>query len=229
MAISGSGGTTSHRVSALEWVIMLVLSAVLLSLSWFKIWPLELIEVLGFSTGGICGWLIVRGDVLNWPIGLANFLFFAVLFFRAGLYADTGVQIIFFVISLYGWYEWLRGSPDGKPLPITRTPRREWVGLAIVAPLTFVLVVFVLGKIHDASPFWDGITSILSLSAQFLLSRKRLEHWYLWISAHSIYVPLYLSRGLPLTALLYAMFWAMSVYGLIQWKKEYRESRKAAA
>jgi nicotinamide mononucleotide transporter len=227
MTIASAGNKPTTRVSAFEWTVMLTVAAVMIALSWFEIWPLAMIEVLGFATGGICGWLIVRQDVLNWPIGLANFLVFIVLFYKAQLYADMTVQAIFFIISIYGWWEWMRGGANGQPLAVSRTRRGEWIALAVLIPVCFGISVLLLEDIHDAAPLWDGLTSILSLSAQFLLSRKRIENWYFWITAHSIYIPLYLSRGLPLTALLYVMFLAMCVIGLITWKKEWRSAHAA--
>ena len=204
---------------------MLVVGAVLISLTWFQLWPIKMTEVLGFVTGGICGWLIVREDMLNWPIGLANFLFFAVLFYNAGLYADMAVQVIFFCFSLYGWWAWLRGSSGDKPLAITRTKFGEWITLAIVLPVAFCGMVVFLKYIHDAAPTWDGVTAILSLTAQFLLCQKRLENWYFWIAAQSIYIPLYFYRELPLTAILYVMFLIMCVIGLVTWRKKWKEAQ----
>lgn len=202
---------------------MLAVSGILLGLSWFELWSLGLTEVLGFVTGGICVWLVVREDMLNWPIGLANNLVFFVLFLSARLYADMALQIVYFGLGLYGWWEWLHGGPNQRPLDISQTRRGEWIALAFIVPVSLLLMVELLTTLGDAAPFWDGLTTILSLAAQFLLCRKRMENWYLWISADLIYIPLYLSRGLPLTAILYAIFLGMCLIGLTNWRRKWGE------
>jgi nicotinamide mononucleotide transporter len=76
---------------------------------------------------------------------------------------------------------------------------------------------------NGAAPFWDALTTGLSLAAQYLLCRKRIENWYFWIVADAIYVPLYVSRDLPLTAVLYAIFLMLCVLGLVSWQRSIRE------
>lgn len=215
------------RASASEWALLLLISGTLLGLSWFQVWPLGLTEVLGFATGGICVWLVVREDMLNWPLGLANNLVFFVLFLSARLYADMALQVVYLGLGLYGWWEWLHGGPNKRPLPISRTRRHEWIALAIVIPIALWLMVTILAAIGDAAPFLDGLTTILSLAAQFLLCRKRLENWFFWIAADLIYIPLYFSRSLPLTAILYGIFLVMCLIGLTEWKRKWREPQTA--
>ncbi len=134
-----------------------------------QVWPLGLTEVLGFATGGICVWLVVREDMLNWPLGLANNLVFFVLFLSARLYADMALQVVYLGLGLYGWWEWLHGGPNKRPLHISRTHRHEWIALAIVIPVALWLMVTILAAFGECRAFLDGLTTILSLAAQFLL------------------------------------------------------------
>lgn len=183
-------------------------------LGWWSIAPTE---AWGFATGGVCVWLVVREHVANWPIGLANTIFFFVLFLQARLYADMGLQVVYFALGVYGWWNWCRGGSAGSALEIHRTSRREWLVLAAFVPLATVGMHELLLAVHGAAPFFDALTTVLSLAAQYLLCRKRLENWWFWLTADAIYVPLYVSRGMPLIAVLYVGFFVMCVVGLRQW------------
>jgi nicotinamide mononucleotide transporter len=189
-------------------------------------WPLSATEAWGFATGGVCVWLVVREHLWNWPIGLANNLVFFVLFWRARLYADMGLQVIYFGLGVYGWLNWVFGGQNRTTLRVSRTSRTEWLALAAAIPICVWGLRSVLLWVNGAAPFWDSTTTVLSLAAQYLLCQKRLENWWLWIAADVIYVPLYFSRQLPLTAVLYAVFLVMCVVGLRDWSRTFRGGAK---
>lgn len=201
---------------------MAAVSSMMIVASVFGVWPLGLTEVLGFATGGVCVWLVVREHIWNWPLGLANNAVFFVLFHHAGLFADMGLQVIYFALGACGWWNWKSGSRDGFELKISRITRREKVGLPIFILLGTWGLRELLIAVSGAAPFWDSLTTVLSLAAQYLLCQKRLENWFLWIAADLIYVPLYYSRDLPLIALLYAVFLVMCLYGMRQWFTSWR-------
>lgn len=180
--------------------------------------PLDVIEVLGFLTGALAVWLTVRQNIVNWPVGIANSAFYLIVFLHARLFADMSLQAIYIGLGLLGWYWWLRGGAGGGVLHPSRTGLRLGLGLTALALAgTAGLAIFLEG-VHDAAPFWDALTTVMSLVAQFMLTRKLLENWLVWIAADLIYIGLYLSRGLALTALLYAIFLTMCVAGLVQWR-----------
>jgi len=193
------------------------------------IWTLSITEVFGFVTGGICVWLIVRQHMWNWPVGLANNAVFFVLFLEAKLYADMGLQVVYFGLGVYGWWNWLRGGENHGELSVTRTRPWEWMFLAVFLLAGTWLLREILIAVNGAAPFWDGATTVLSLAAQYLLCRKRLENWFFWIMADVIYIPLYFSRGLPLTGALYAVFLVMCLAGLKQWLASMKSGNGASA
>jgi nicotinamide mononucleotide transporter len=203
------------------WLVGLA-SIVLLACSAFKWLPIDLTEAFGFVTGAVCVWLVTKENLWNWPIGIANNLFFAVLFWKTRLYADFGLQWVYLVLGIYGWWEWLYGGKNRTALTITKASMFDWIAIAIFIPAGTWGMRAVLLASNDAAPFLDAFTTILSLAAQYLLCRKRLENWFIWILADLIYVPLYLHRDLPLTALLYAAFIALCLLGLKRWRKDLR-------
>lgn len=207
-----------------EVVAAITLSLLLIAGSAGQWLPLGMTEVLGFVTGGICVWLVVREHLWNWPIGLANNVVFFVLFLQSRLFADMGLQVVYFALGAYGWWQWRFGGPRHGRLPVSRTTRAEWLALSLLAPLGFIGLRALLIRVNGAAPAADAVTTILSLVAQYLLCRKRIENWWFWIAADLIYVPLYLHRALPLTALLYAGFLVLCGLGLRAWRHSLRSA-----
>ena len=217
-----SDNSNTKSPNAIGWrelVVMACISIALIAASALELAPISLTEVLGFVTGGICVWLTVREHIATWPIGIANNVFFFVLFWQGRLFADAGLQIVYVVLAVYGWWTWLRGGPQATERQITRATSNEWLALAALVPLAVWGLQQFLLSVGGAAPFWDSLTTVLSLAAQFLMCRKRLEHWLVWIAADIVYIPLYVSRGLTLTAVLYFVFLVMCLVGLRDWSR----------
>lgn len=195
-------------------------SAALLLCAWQKWLPLDLTEAFGFATGAICVWLITKENIWNWPIGLANNIFFAMLFWRTRLYADFGLQGVYFAFGLWGWWQWLHGGEERSKLQVSRARRAEWMGIAVFLVFGTWGLRELLLRVNGSAPFLDALTTVICLAAQYLLCRKRIENWWLWIVADLIYVPLYISKHLPLTAILYTGFIGLCILGLKRWKRE---------
>ncbi|GAA2411673.1 nicotinamide riboside transporter PnuC [Streptomyces glaucosporus] len=185
--------------------------------------PVSWTEVLGFGSGALCVWLVARQHIANWPIGIANNLLFILLFTGAGLYADAGLQVVYIALAVYGWWSWTAGGPEAASgrLPVTRTDARTWWVLApATVAVTAGLTLLLTSATDSTVPFWDALTTALSLAATYGQCRKKVESWYLWIAADIVYVPLYAYKGLYLTALLYVGFMALCVAGLLGWRRE---------
>ncbi|WP_199551270.1 nicotinamide riboside transporter PnuC [Streptomyces sp. N35] len=185
--------------------------------------PVSWTEVLGFGSGALCVWLVARQHIANWPIGIANNLFFILLFTQAGLYADAGLQLVFITLAAYGWWTWAHGGGPGSSdsLPVRRTTRTEWIWLGAAGVVSTLAITLLLDHATDSTvPFWDALTTSLSLMATYGQCRKRLESWWLWIAADVVYIPLYAHKELYLTSLLYVGFMALCVLGLRNWRRE---------
>ena len=180
-------------------------------------------EILGFVTGAACVWLTVKARISNFPVGIANSFFFLVLFASARLWADSSLQVLYIFLGFVGWWQWLHGGPQRTRLVVGRTPRFVLLLAAVFIGLGTWGLTIILGAAHDIAPFWDALTTCLSLVAQGLLNWKKLENWWFWIAADLIYVPLYFSKRLDLTAIVYVLFLSMCFMGLTEWNRTYRQ------
>lgn len=185
-------------------------------------------ELLGFVTGAVGVWLTVRFNIWNFPIGIANNVFFLTLFWTARLYADASLQIVYLVLGAVGWWEWLHGGErrTRREMAHARVRMLIWLGVLIV-PVTWALTL-ILGRAHDIAPFWDALTTALSLAAQWLLNLKKFENWFFWIAADVVYVPLYFVKVLYLTGIVYVLFSTMCLMGLRAWRRQLAVAPAAA-
>jgi len=181
-------------------------------------------EVFGFVTGVLNVWLLARQKVWNWPIGLANNAAYLILFFRAGLYGDGGLQLLYIALGIYGWWAWARGSAAGSEMRVERTSAATWRWLAPATAVAAVALAVFLARFTDSTvPRWDGLTTALSLAATWGQCRKLVESWWIWILADLVYIPLYIYKGLGLTAVLYGIFLLLCIAGLRSWTGALRQ------
>ncbi|WP_165822118.1 nicotinamide riboside transporter PnuC [Hymenobacter edaphi] len=204
---------------------------------WSELWAAVLnssaLEVWGFVTGLACVWLVARSSVWNFPVALVACALAAVVYARAKLYSDAGLQGVFIVLGIYGWWEWVRkpaGAPAEAELPITFTSGRLWLLLlAFVGSFTAVAGYLFDTYTDAAAPYLDNFATAVSIAAQYQIARKKLENWLLWIGVDVLYVGLYWQRGIVLFSVQYVIFLGLAVYGLWQWWALMRQRREAAA
>jgi len=207
-----------------DLLIGLIATVVLAGGSATGLLPFSTTEVAGFLTGGASVWLLVREHVWNWPVGIVNSGLYFVIFLEARLFADSALQLGFVVLGFAGWWMWLRGA-RGSALRIGRVGPAESLALAVATAAATVGLDAYLVSVHDSAPFLDSLTTSLSLAATYLQARKLIETWLVWIAADLIYVPLYVWKHLALTGLLYVVFLAMCVRGLVGWRRALEGAR----
>jgi len=179
--------------------------------------PVSWAELFGFITGIACVALAVAQRIETFPVGIANNVFFAILFTDARLFADAALQLVFIALGVMGWVTWAKIKVPGT-FKVRRAGPRLLIGTALGVGVATLILIPILRAAHGAAPGWDAATTSMSLGAQLLLNLKRLETWYVWIAVDVIYVPLYFSRDLNLTALVYIVFLALCVQGWRQWR-----------
>jgi nicotinamide mononucleotide transporter len=218
----------AERTRNRRWASLAILLAGTAILARISPWP----EALGATTGAVCVWLAAVSDPWTWPIGIANNLLYLVIFREAGLYADAGLQLVYAAISVYGIVRWRSGRGAGAVRPVARGGAAELGVTAAAAGAVALGLYLLLDRATDSQvPAWDGVTTAMSLGAQWLMSRRVLENWWVWIAVDVVYVPLYLWKGLNVTAGLYAVFLLLCVLGLVDWRRELaaREASPRAA
>lgn len=172
------------------------------------------LEVLAVVTGAWSVWLLARNRPLGWWIALVSIASFAVVFYRVRLFAEVGIQVVYFITSAQAIWIWMRGGGQGAERPVTHVPARVWLWTLPAAAVGFVLLRSLLITADGAAPFWDALTTVMSLVAHGFLMFRLVESWWIWIAVDVIYVPLYYSRDLTLTAALYVGYLLLSISGL---------------
>jgi nicotinamide mononucleotide transporter len=186
------------------------------------------IEIFGALAGIVYVFLEIRQNLWLWPVGIATSATYIWIFFSGKLYADMGLQVYYLVISVLGWYWWVKGDRQNeKGLKVTRLPLNTGIILTALFLLLYFLMWFTLDRFTDSPvPAWDSFITSLSIIATWMLARKIYEHWFLWIVVNIAAAALFFTRGLYPTVILYIVYCAMSFVGLIEWKKSLHEDHK---
>ena len=138
-----------------------------------------------------------------------------------------GIQVYYLVMSIYGWYFWIKGKGAQVPVPISRNNKQENLIVFSLFGGSFLLIRFGLELTDSSVPTWDALTSALAIAGMWLMARKKIEHWIAWIIVDSISVPLYIYKGLPLTSFQFLLFTILAVWGYLTWsiKLKLKESQ----
>ena len=177
-------------------------------------------EITGVAFGLAAVWLQTRENIWNWPTAIVNVAIFFVVFWQSKLYADSVLQLYYLATSIYGWWAWLRGGANHTELRVSRATPRLWVILVAIIMIAGLGLGAFLDRTTDSPvPYLDSLLTATSLVAQWMITRKILENWIVWIVANIVYVPLLISRDLPYTAIQYGVFLILAVMGYRAWKK----------
>lgn len=183
------------------------------------------LEITGVFVGLIYLWLEYKASIHLWIASIIMPAIYLIVYYQAGLYADFGINIYYLAVAVYGWVLWKYGriKPDDRhpaELPITHIPANALLPLGLVFLATFLLIAFVLIRFTDSNvPWLDSFTTALSIIGMWMLARKYLEQWWVWIAVDVVSAGLYVYKGLHLTAGLYALYSLIAVFGYYKWKK----------
>ena len=194
-------------------------------------WKLAL-QLTGIALGLLYLWLEYRADIRLWIVGLIMPVVHGTLYYRSGLYADFAMQLGYIAAGIYGLTAWSRRSkrqPERPALAIGLTPIRGWVAAVAAYGLLHSAIYAILVRFTDSTvPFWDSMTTALCIVAYWMLSRKYVEQWLVWLVVDLITVGLYIYKGIPWTASLYLLYSVLAVAGYLRWRRMMREQRAAS-
>jgi nicotinamide mononucleotide transporter len=183
------------------------------------------LEIAANAVTTLSIWLAARNSRHTWSTGIVGCALFGVQFFRTQLYADATLQAFFLVTSVTGWRQWLHAPAGGARAerPVTRARAATLAWMALAAAVVTIGYGALLHRFTDAyMPYVDAAVLALSVVAQCLLMLRKIENWAFWIAVNTLSVPLFASRGLTLTAVLYAAYWFNAWYGLWRWRAQMR-------
>ncbi len=187
------------------------------------------LEIVAAAFGVLSVWLSTREHIASWPTALVNTALYFVVLERAHLYANAWLQVFYFLLSCYGWYQWKFGGAAHTGVVVTRASARTLVWSAAIAVLSTLVIAGGLAQFTDAAlPWTDAATTSVSLVAQWMLTRKLRENWAIWAGVNVVYVAMYASQGLWPTVALYVAFFLLALQGWRAWG-ETLQAREASA
>ena len=194
-------------------------------ISWFSG---NYVEVLGVITSLVYLYFSVRQIIWLWPFGIISSALFILIFFNGKFYADMGLQVYYVGVSIYGWIYWSRGGisrNEKSSLPVCRISRQLALVLSVTGIVIMLGIVYILKNFTDSDvPWGDGFTTAGSIVATWMLARKILEHWLVWVFVDSVAAGLYFYKGLYPSFLLYLIFTIIAVIGYFHWKRSLSEN-----
>lgn len=190
-------------------------------------YQISYVELIGTLFGLISVYLATKTNILTWATGIINELFLFILFFQVQLYADMFLQVFFFFVTFYGWYNWKQIPKENG---ITKSLLKTKILIISTIVVGTTLVGFLISNIHlylpryfktEASyPYVDSFVMVSSIIATILLAQKRIETWYIWIVVDIVSVFLFFKKGIAFLALEYFVFLGLASYGFLNWKKQ---------
>ena len=187
----------------------------------------EFLEILGTIVGLVYLYLEYKASIHLWIAGIIMPAIYIFIYWQAGLYADFGINVYYLLVALYGWFLWKYGNKSasdnnakGEELPISMLPKKYIVPLILVFAATFALILYILISFTDSNvPYLDSFTTALSIVGMWMLAKKFIEQWWVWIVVDLVSAGLYVYKELYLTSGLYALYAVIAFFGYLNWKK----------
>ncbi len=186
------------------------------------------VEIFGLFAGSLSIALLIKQNIWTWPVGIAYTVASLHVFYTAKLYADFTLHVFFLIMSLYGWYYWLRGNNRiDSELLVSRENKKALVYSLVICSVAIIFTSNLFTLYTDADlPYWDSTTSILSIFAIWLQSRKKIESWIFWLIIDILSVGIYFYKELYFYSLLYSIYVVMAFLGYVTWLESYRDEQQ---
>lgn len=192
----------------------------------------SILEFIAAVTGIGSVWFARRESILVYPIGIVSVLLYVYLCFNAQLFADSGINFFYFIVSVYGWYHWTHRNGEIVTREISVNTFKEQVLGVLLTIVSFVVIFSLIWffKRYDVAymssyvPYLDSFTSAVFLIGMWLMALKRVENWIYWIIGDIIAIPLYIGKGLVFTSFQYLVFLVIAILGYLEWRKRWQQS-----
>lgn len=182
------------------------------------------LEIIAVVFGLFSVWYSKKVNILVYPTGIVSVVIYVYICFGAKLYADMGINFVYFVMSIYGWYVWSRKDSHKKIRPISFCTKKEHLINVIMLIVFFISLSYILTNHTDSNvPYWDSLTTSIFIVGMWLMAMKKVENWIFWIIGDIISIPLYFYKGLTLTSLQFTVFLVIAILGYLAWKNKYKE------
>lgn len=180
-----------------------------------------LIEVVAVVFGLLSVWYSMKVNILVYPTGIVSVLIYVYICFFAGLYADMGINFVFFIMSVYGWYNWSKTTSNKPKLAVTFSSVKQHIIAFGIAVFSFAALSFLLSKFTDSTvPYIDSFTTAIFIVGMWLMAIKKVENWIYWIIGDVVSIPLYFYKGLVFTSFQYTVFLVLAIMGYYAWRRE---------
>jgi len=183
---------------------------------------MNFLELFGTIVGLIYLWLEYRASIYLWIAGIIMPAIYIFIYYQAGLYADFGINIYYLIAAIYVWIYWKYGGGKGlqDKLPITHTPKKQILPLIFTYLAFQFLITWILINFTDSNvPWLDSFTTALSIVGMWMLAKKYVEQWWVWVIVDVVCFGLYLYKELYFTAILYGLYAIIAIFGYYKWKK----------
>ena len=181
----------------------------------------SLLEAIAVIFGILSVWYAKKENILVYPTGIISVLIYIYICFFAKLYADMGINFVYFVMSIYGWYMWSRKDDRKKVIPISSCSRKDHLISAAMLAGFFASLSYFLTNYTDSNvPVIDSLTTSIFIVGMWLMARKKIENWIYWILGDVISIPLYFYKDLALTSIQFTVFLVLAILGYIEWRKK---------
>lgn len=180
------------------------------------------LEIIGTIVGILYLYYEYKANALVWIMGAIMPALSLIVYYNAGLYADFGINIYYLIAAIYGYIAWIfhKNGKEKKELPITSMPFKYYIPLSVITIILFIAISYILINFTDSNiPLWDSLTTALSIIAMWMMARKFIEQWIVWISVDIISVGLYIYKDIYFYATLYAIYSIVAIFGYYNWKK----------
>ncbi|WP_114748025.1 nicotinamide riboside transporter PnuC [Pleomorphovibrio marinus] len=192
------------------------------------LYDMSWLEGLAVFFGLASVYFSIKRNILVFPTGIISTLIYVWICFQVRLYADMGINAYYFSMSIYGWYIWANPKPGKSEVPVTWLSTRGILNSLLLFLISYLLLYAILHFFTDSDvPSWDALTTASAFVGMWLMAKKKVENWIAWIITDLISVPLYIYKGLPLTAFQFGVFTVMASIGLHSWIKAYRKTQTA--